>query len=81
MKQPCSIPCCNVQIASGLLMCPAHWLAVPKTLRTNVNRSWRFFNRSMDGTREEIGAAIDQYRDACQAAIKSVYESELPLCD
>ena len=78
MKHQCRIPGCETMIASGLLMCPPHWLTVPRSMRQDVNRTWRAFNRAMDGTREEIAEAMQRYQAAADAAVVVVTRSELP---
>jgi hypothetical protein len=81
MKHKCPIPSCTTHIASGLLMCPPHWLSVPRSIRTEVNRTWRVFNRAMNGSRDEIDAAMRTYQDAADAAVRVVSEAEAPVCD
>ncbi|MGQ0530116.1 MAG: hypothetical protein ACT4PG_09930 [Panacagrimonas sp.] len=83
MKHDCPIPGCEARVPNTLLMCNAHWLAVPKSQRRDVNRTWRRFSRANDAPRGEyadVVEALNTYRDACDAAVKTVAESELPLC-
>lgn len=77
----CPIPGCTKKIADALLLCPQHWLAVPRSIRTEVNKTWRAFNRSMHGSRDEIAAALHAHQEASDAAIRVVTQSELPVCD
>lgn len=62
-------------------MCVSHWLAVPKAQRTDVNRTWRAYKRSRaaePADYQEQHENLAAYRDARDAAIKTVAESELP---
>lgn len=36
----CPAPGCNQVVASSLAFCRTHWFALPRTLRTEINRSW-----------------------------------------
>jgi hypothetical protein len=58
-KHACAIPGCGEKISRRLLMCPAHWGAVPLPLQRAVYATWR-----------EGGASA--YLAAREAAIKSV---------
>ena len=80
-RHPCPVPGCETRIASGLLMCPPHWLTVPRSMRQDVNRTWRAFNRAMSGTREEISDAMQRYQAAADAAVATVTRAESPVCD
>lgn len=37
----CAVPGCNRQVPASKLMCRDHWFAVPASLRSGINATWR----------------------------------------
>lgn len=65
-RKGCEAPSCAESVARGMLMCRAHWFAVPAPIRSDVLRTWKLVQRV-----GSYGAWVD-YFDARNAAIASV---------
>lgn len=73
-RHACPAHGCQAQISTSLLMCPDHWLMVPRWLRSEVNRTWRAFNRALiDGSADAVvSEAISIYQETSAAAVAAV---------
>lgn len=70
LAAPCPAQCGRIQKA-GKFLCLTCWLALPRDLSRNVNRTWREI-RELDRTKHpsEYFAALRNYKQARGAALK-----------
>lgn len=72
---PCKVPNCPNKVRGGhLLLCLAHWRAVPLRLQMDVQRSWRNFEQATKPNMQL--ACLRAYRAARDEAIAAVTPRE-----
>lgn len=69
MSHRCHAIGCDAQVPPAMLMCRAHWFAVPKPLRQEV---WRLYRRGQEITKDPS----PEYLAAARAAVDAVAASE-----
>lgn len=80
MKHACPIPGCPERVHDDQLMCCAHWMATPSSLRRGVKGAWRALQRARGATPAEFLEARRVHLEACNEAVDTVARAELPLC-
>ena len=69
MPHRCHAIGCEAEVPPTMLMCRAHWFAVPKPLRKDV---WRLYRRGQEITKDPS----PEYLAAARAAIDAVARRE-----
>ena len=74
MKHTCHVPGCERLVPARLLMCPPHWMMVPKEIQRRVMTHYRA-EQCATGPRKRVRPS-DAWMRAARDAINAVRDAE-----